>query len=111
MEKTLTINISGWVFNINEDAYEKLTQYFKMLKKHFLKEEGGDEIVADIESRIAELFKERISDQNAVVTISHVEEVVGIMGQPFEMDEEQAEESFEYTSPKSKNAKTPFQRY
>lgn len=34
MEKTLTINISGWVFNINEDAYEKLTQYFKKLKKH-----------------------------------------------------------------------------
>lgn len=108
MEKTLTINISGWVFNINEDAYEKLTQYFKMLKKHFKNEEGGDEIVADIETRIAELFKERISDQNAVVLMHHVDEVIGIMGQPFEMDEEQANETYEYSAPKSKSSKTLF---
>lgn len=108
MEKTLTINISGWVFNINEDAYEKLTQYFKMLKKHFKNEDGGDEIVADIEARIAELFKERMSDQNAVVLISHVDDVIGIMGQPFEMDEEQAEQAYEYTTPKSKSSKTLF---
>lgn len=108
MEKTLTINISGWVFNINEDAYAKLTQYFKMLKKHFKKEEGGDEIVADIEARIAELFKERISDQNAVVLISHVDEVIAIMGQPFEMDEEQAEETFDYSAPQSKSSKSLF---
>lgn len=108
MEKTLTINISGWVFNINEDAYEKLTQYFKMLKKHFKSEEGGDEIVADIEARIAELFKERITDQNAVVLLNHVDEVIGIMGQPFEMDEEQTEEYYEYTAPKSKSSKSLF---
>ena len=108
MEKTLTINISGWVFNINEDAYEKLTQYFKMLKKHFQKEEGGDEIVTDIESRIAELFKERITDQNAVILISHVDEVIGIMGQPFEMEEEQNEESYNYSAPKGRGTKTLF---
>jgi len=108
MEKTLTINISGWVFNINEDAYEKLTLYFKKLKKHFKNEEGGDEIVADIEARIAELFKERISDQNAAVLLAHVDEVIGIMGQPFEMDEEQAEETYEYSAPKSKSSKTLF---
>lgn len=108
MEKTLTINISGWVFNINEDAYEKLTQYFKMLKKHFQKEEGGDEIVTDIESRIAELFKERITDQNAVVLISHVDEIIGIMGQPFEMEEDQDEDTYSYSVPKGKGSKTLF---
>lgn len=88
MEKTLTINISGWVFNINEDAYEKLTQYFKKLKNHFKKEEGGDEIVADIEARIAELFKERITDQTSVIAHKDVDDVIKIMGQPFEMEEE-----------------------
>jgi len=88
MEKTLTINISGWVFNINEDAYEKLTQYFKKLKNHFKKEEGGDEIVADIEARIAELFKERITDQISVIAHKDVDDVIKIMGQPFEMEEE-----------------------
>jgi len=108
MEKTLTINISGWVFNINEDAYEKLTQYFKKLKKHFQKEEGGDEIVADIEARIAELFKERIGDVNSVILLIHVNEVIGIMGQPFEMEEEQADDSYEYSSTKYKTTKSLF---
>lgn len=97
MEKTLSINISGWVFNINEDAYEKLTQYFKKLKSHFKKEEGGEEIVADIEARIAELFKERITDQGSAVTLKDVDEVIKIMGQPFEMEEETTE-STDYSS-------------
>ena len=98
MEKTLTINISGWVFNINENAYEKLTQYFKNLKKHFKSEEGGEEIVADIEARIAELLKEKLGEDNAVVTIQHVDDLVKVMGQPFEMDEEPGESAFESTS-------------
>lgn len=102
MEKTLTINISGWVFNINENAYEKLTQYFKNLKKHFKPEEGAEEIVADIEARIAELLKEKIGEDHAVVTINHVDELIKVMGQPFEMDEEPGESAFESSS-KSKS--------
>lgn len=98
MEKTLTINISGWVFNINENAYEKLTQYFKKLNTHFKKEEGGDEIVADIEARIAELFKDRTPEQVSVITIDDVDDIMKIMGQPYEMEEESSDESYEPTS-------------
>ncbi len=95
MEKTLTINISGWVFNINENAYDKLTQYFKKLNAHFKKEDGGDEIVADIEARIAELFKERTPEQISVITIEDVDDIMKIMGQPYEMEEESSDETFE----------------
>ena len=98
MEKTLTINISGWVFNINENAYEKLTQYFKKLNAHFKKEDGGDEIVADIEARIAELFKERTPEQISVITINDVDDIMKIMGQPYEMEEESSEEPYESTN-------------
>lgn len=95
MEKTLTINISGWVFNINENAYEKLTQYFKKLNAHFKKEEGGEEIVADIEARIAELFKERTPEQISVITMVDVDDIMKIMGQPYEMEEESSDEPYE----------------
>jgi len=88
MEKTLTININGWVFNINEDAYYLLTDYFKKLKNHFNQQEGGGEIVADIEARIAELFKEKIDEKESVINISHVENIMKTMGQPYEMQEE-----------------------
>ncbi len=88
MEKTLSINISGWIFNINEDAFEKLSLYFKNLKAHFKNENGGDEIVSDIEARMAELLKERMPNPSTVVTMWQVDEIIKIMGQPFEMETE-----------------------
>lgn len=88
MEKTLTINISGWVFNINEDAYNLLTEYFQKLKGYFSKQEGGEEIVADIEARVAELFKEKFDEKETVITIDHVNTIMNIMGQPYEMEED-----------------------
>ena len=42
MKKTLSINISGFVFNIDEDAYEKLHRYLEAIKSHFSGFEGKD---------------------------------------------------------------------
>ena len=56
MKKTVTINISGTIFNIEEDGYEKLNQYLTLINKHFSSYDDKEEIVEDIESRIAELF-------------------------------------------------------
>ena len=61
MKKTFTINISGSVFHIDEDAFEKLQRYLKMLNKHFGNETEGQEILQDIEARIAELLIDRKS--------------------------------------------------
>ena len=59
MKKTFTINISGTVFHIEEDAYEVLQKYLVSLKNHFGNDEEGKEIISDIESRIAEIFSEK----------------------------------------------------
>ena len=60
MNKTVSVNISGFIFNIEESAYDALQGYLDALRRQFKQEEGGDEIVADIEARIAELFQERM---------------------------------------------------
>ena len=108
MEKTLTINISGWVFNVTEDAFQKLTDYFKQLKLYFEKQEDGSEIVMDIEYRVAELFKERIKEKESVISASDVEEIIAIMGQPYEMDEEDADIDAEPKKMKKKLFRDPF---
>lgn len=82
MKKTFTINISGTVFHIDDDAYEKLNYYILQINRHFSNEADGKEIVEDIESRISELFQERVKDGKEVITIAQVEEIIQIMGMP-----------------------------
>ena len=61
MKKTVTVNLDKTIFNIDDDAYTVLESYLEALHDHFKKEEGGQEIMNDIESRISELFKERLA--------------------------------------------------
>ena len=68
MKKTLTVNLGGTVFNIDDDAYRLLDNYLSNLKIHFRKEAGADEIVDDIERRISELFAEKLSAGSQVIT-------------------------------------------
>lgn len=91
MKKTISINISGLIFNIDEDAYQRLSQYFESIRLHFNKVQGSDDIVADIESRVAELLQRKINEQKQVITLSDINEVIAALGQPFEMDDEQKE--------------------
>ncbi|MCK5729969.1 MAG: PspC domain-containing protein [Draconibacterium sp.] len=92
MKKTFTINISGTVFHIEEDAYEILQKYLVKLKNHFGSNEEGQEIIADIEARIAEIFSEKSSDKKMVVTVDMVNEIIEIMGTPEDFAEEEGEE-------------------
>jgi len=82
MKKTLTANISGTVFHIEEDAYDTLQRYLANIRAQFSGTAGRDEIMADIEARIAELFSERLDEKRQVVSISDVEHVMSVMGQP-----------------------------
>jgi len=88
MKKTITINLAGMVYYIEEDGYEVLKQYVADIKRIFAKQEGVEEMVADIESRIAELFQDRLHKNKEVVTFSDVEEVIAIMGSPNQFDED-----------------------
>ncbi len=82
MKKTLTANISGTVFHIEEDAYDTLQRYLANIRAQFGGTTGRDEIMADIEARIAELFSERLDEKRQVVSLADVEHVMSIMGQP-----------------------------
>lgn len=82
MKKTLTVNISGIVFHIDDDAYVKLDRYLNTIRKHFVSEEGCDEIIAGIESRIAEMFQEKVTSSKQVVSLDDVREVIGQLGEP-----------------------------
>ena len=76
MKKNITINLCGRLFQIDEDAYELLQQYINSLRSSFGKQEGGDEIVDDIENRIAELFDELRQQGIEAITIEHVKEII-----------------------------------
>ena len=87
MNKTVNINLVGMVFHINEDAFEILNNYLNTLKNHFKNEEGGDEILKDIERRIAELFTGRL-DKKEAISLADINEVITIMGDPSQYDDE-----------------------
>ncbi len=82
MNKTVTINISGIIFHIEEDAYEKLSKYLSTIRGYFSSAEGRDEIMSDIEARIAELLKEKTNSVKQVVVMADVETVMEVMGRP-----------------------------
>jgi phage shock protein PspC (stress-responsive transcriptional regulator) len=88
MKKTLTVNISGIVFHIDEDAYNVLNDYLQSIKQHFSRTEGGEEIISDIEARVAEMLKERIGNERQVITLDDIEEIINAIGQPSEFGEE-----------------------
>lgn len=90
MNKTININLAGIFFHIDEDAYQKLQHYLTAVKASFAGTPGAEEINADIEARIAELFNENLKSDRQVVGMKEVEEVIAIMGQPedYRVDEE-----------------------
>lgn len=97
MKKTLTINLWGQVFNIDEDAYEKLQKYLSSLENKFSKTPEGKEIIGDVEARIAEIFREKLATTRQVVTIEDVNYSIEIIGLPedFDLTNEGATESNE----------------
>lgn len=82
MKKTFTANVSGSVFHIEEDAYERLQHYLSGIRRQFEGASGREEIMADIEARISELFHERLAGTREAVSLADVEHVISVMGQP-----------------------------
>ncbi|MDE5568097.1 MAG: PspC domain-containing protein [Muribaculaceae bacterium] len=86
MKKTFPVNINGKVFYIDEDAYELLLNYLDQLRSAFGGAEG-EEIVSDIESRISELFDERIAAGANAIVYSDVNNIIEIMGKPSDISD------------------------
>jgi len=86
MKKIININLSGRVIPIEDSAYEKLQGYIESLRRYFANEEGRDEIINDIESRIAELMNEKIRKGADSITDADINEIISSMGRPEDFD-------------------------
>jgi len=104
MNKTVSMNLGGFFFHIDENAYQKLNRYFDAIKQS-LSNEGRDEIMNDIESRISELFSEKMTSEKQVLGLKEIDEVIAVMGQPEDYrveDDAATQPNYTYASTGSK---------
>ena len=95
MKKTITINLGGTVFHIDEDAYRLLEEYLRSVGNHYSGDPASSEILEDIEARMAELFRERMVSGKEVITLANAREVISIMGYPEDFMEEDPADGYE----------------
>ena len=105
MNKTISISLAGFSFIIEEQAYEKLNKYLQALRNSLEKDEA-DEVMYDIEIRIAEIFRENL-DKREVVNSDDVEKVIAQLGTP-EAIEGQSEENLGQETSQEKPRKELF---
>lgn len=98
MKKVLNVNLAGKAFTIDEDAYGALSTYLKSLERHFAHSQGTEDILYDIECRIAELFEEDMSN-GLIVSMPKVNKVMDVLGRPKDFIEDE-----NYTSYSSKSS-------
>jgi phage shock protein PspC (stress-responsive transcriptional regulator) len=115
MNKVFNINLGGYPFTIDDDAYEHLKVYLKTIHNHFRDSEGYEEITSDIESRLAELFQDKLNDR-PIVMLSTVKDAIAIMGTPEDfgaeplMDEaDYAEEKTSFGNKRERKTKSDYQ--
>jgi phage shock protein PspC (stress-responsive transcriptional regulator) len=110
MNKLLYVNIGGVVFQIDETAYQQLDNYLNSIRRKYASTPDGEEIIKDIEHRIAELMFERVGERGAI-THAHVEDIIGIMGKPEDYDSQpEAEEKTTYNEYTQRPGSTKFFR-
>ena len=109
MKKTLTVNLGGLVFNIDDNAFVILKKYLDTIKGYFDNSEGRDEIMTDIESRIAEMLQEKMHGGKEVVNATDINEVIAIMGQPEDYITEDMDEEPTHTSSNYQSQQTNYQ--
>ncbi len=95
MKKNISINISGIIFHIEEDGYENLRKYLDSINKYFSSFEDSSEILADIESRIAELFLSKLNEGKQVITMEDVTSLMATMGSVSDFKAAEEQESAE----------------
>lgn len=92
MKKIININLSGRVIPIEDAAYESLQRYIESLRRYFAAEDGRDEIINDIESRIAELMNDKVRKGADAVTEADIQEIMATMGRVEDFEEADAAE-------------------
>ena len=81
MTQTISINLGGLLFHIDDEAYEILKSYIKAIERQFNDEREKKDIIFDIEARLSELFTERINRQKDLIRVDDVNSVILIIVQ------------------------------
>ena len=103
MNKTININLSGIIFHLDEDAYNLFKSYLTEVKNALESQEGREEIILDIEARIAELFAVRLEQsRHEVITIDDVNFICDTLGAPNDFKEEEESNTTHQKETKSK---------
>lgn len=90
MKITVSVNLGGSSFNIDDDAYAELKAYLNNLEQHFASEESSSEIMSDIEMRMAELFRASLTSFKQVITFEDVIRVKAVMGTPEDFSDDES---------------------
>jgi phage shock protein PspC (stress-responsive transcriptional regulator) len=93
MNKTFNINLGGYPFSIDEDAFNYIQNYLHKIRDHFADSQGCDEILYDIEVRMAELFQEHLKGK-AIIGMKEIDEIVMIMGKPEDFGAQPMDETY-----------------
>jgi phage shock protein PspC (stress-responsive transcriptional regulator) len=100
MKKVININFQGRILPIEEEAYEILKQYIETLRVYFTNEEGRDEIINDIECRVAELCEEKLKKGAVCITDADIDLIIASIGRPADFE---AQDGFEANATSSFN--------
>ncbi len=98
MKKVININFQGRILPIEEQAYEMLKQYIESLRTYFANEEGRDEIINDIECRVAELCDDKLKKGDVCINESTINLIIESIGRPADFE---AQDGFEQTTTSS----------
>jgi len=108
MKKTVTVNLGGIVFHIDEDAFEKLDKYLSKIESGINNSDDAKEIMVDIELRLSEIYKERLGTIRQVINIDDIQYSISIMGEPEDINEDEKKEFKEKSESKSQFGKRLF---
>jgi phage shock protein PspC (stress-responsive transcriptional regulator) len=106
MKKTLSVNLGGSVYPIDEDAYQELMDYLQDVKRHLGDEASSEEVLNDIEQRISELFTQWMQGRRQVITAADVQRVIAILGRPEEYESVDGEAKNEAEPQKGDNSRS-----
>lgn len=99
MKRTIRITIKGLSYHLDEDAYQALNDYLHGIRNQFSSKEESEEIIEEVECRIAEIFTDWTNDQKQVISVEDIQRVITIIGEPadFLTDDEQAQNTHKET--------------
>jgi len=88
MTKTIDISLGGVLFHLEEAAYYKLKKYLQAVRRSLSVDDDADEVMNEIEARIAELLLQKQASNQQVINTKQIDEVIAVMGQPEDFEEE-----------------------